>query len=60
MPKKPLEPKDFPVHDEGKTIVTDGKKAIAEANDTKTAEEICDRLNRTRPVERTIGGPDPE
>jgi hypothetical protein len=45
MPKKPLQPKDFPVHDEGKKIVTDDSKPIAEADDSKMAEEICERLN---------------
>ena len=45
MPKKPLQPKDFPVHEEGKTIVTDDNKRIAEADDPKMAEEISDRLN---------------
>lgn len=45
IPRKLLQPKDFPVHDEGKTIVTDGSKVIAKANDPKSAEEICDRLN---------------
>jgi hypothetical protein len=45
MPKKPLQPKDFPVHNEGKEIVTDDRKPIAEADDPEMADEICDRLN---------------
>jgi hypothetical protein len=45
MPKKPLQPKDFPVHDEDEKIVTPDGNAVAEADNPKMAEEICERLN---------------
>ena len=45
MSKKPLQPKDFPVHKNGSEIITDGNKSIAEADDPEMADEICDRLN---------------
>jgi hypothetical protein len=45
MAKKPLQPNDFPVREEGTKIVSNDIKPIAEAQDRETAEEIVDRLN---------------
>ena len=45
MPRKPLQPNDFPVHNKGSEIITDGNKSIAEADDPEMADELCDRLN---------------
>jgi hypothetical protein len=45
MAKKPLQPYDFPVREEGTKIVSNDIKPIAEAQDRETAEEIVDRLN---------------
>jgi hypothetical protein len=40
-----LKPKDFPVQVRQRIIVTNDGKAIAEACDEKTAEDVADRLN---------------
>jgi hypothetical protein len=40
-----LKPDDFPVHTNQKKIVKHDGKAIAEALDKKTAEEVAERLN---------------
>jgi hypothetical protein len=43
--KQPLKPEDFPVHTEQKKIVKNDGKALAEANNEKTAEDVAERLN---------------
>jgi hypothetical protein len=43
--KKVLKPQDFPIHAEEREIVTETGKAIAEACNKKTAEDVADRLN---------------
>ncbi len=45
MPKKPLQPEDFPVHGKDRTIVKSDGKPIAEAENSEMAYEISDRLN---------------
>ena len=40
-----LKPNDFPVHTEKKKIVKTDGKDIAEAQTTKIAEDVADRLN---------------
>jgi hypothetical protein len=40
-----LKPADFPVHVQQRNIVTNDGKAIAEACDEKTAEDVAGRLN---------------
>jgi hypothetical protein len=43
--KKPLKPKDFPVHSNQSEIVTDAGKPVAGARDEETAEDVANRLN---------------
>ena len=40
-----LKPADFPVQVQQRNIVNNDGKAIAEACDEKTAEDVADRLN---------------
>jgi hypothetical protein len=42
---KLLKPADFPVRVQQRNIVNNDCKAIAEACDEKTAEDVADRLN---------------
>ena len=42
---KLLKPEDFPVQVQQRNIVKNDGKAIAEACDQKTAEDVADRLN---------------
>jgi hypothetical protein len=42
---KLLKPADFPVQVQQRNIVNNDGKAIAEACDEKTAEDVADRLN---------------
>ena len=43
--KPPLEPKDFPVHVDGKTIKKQDGKPIAKSEDPATAADVAERLN---------------
>jgi hypothetical protein len=45
MNKPPLEPQDFPIETEEKSLTTNDGKKIADAENEATAEEIKDRLN---------------
>jgi len=45
MPKKPLEPKDFPLRGKECAIVKNDGKPIAEAENSEMADEISERLN---------------
>ncbi len=44
-PKKPLEPKVFPVQAKETKITKSDGEPIADAKNEQVAEDICDRLN---------------
>jgi hypothetical protein len=44
-PKKPLEPKDFPIHAKDKKIIKSDGEPIADAKNEQVAQDISDRLN---------------
>jgi hypothetical protein len=43
--KRPLEPKDFPVHAEKSKIIKNDGEPIADAKNDEVAEDVCNRLN---------------
>jgi hypothetical protein len=42
---RPLQPADFPVHDDGNKIKKQDGEPIAQTNDPAVASDIADRLN---------------
>ena len=45
IPKKPLEPDDFPVNADGKKITKQDGTPIANTEDPAVAEDVAERLN---------------